>query len=373
MLTREVMGTGCALVCGSYQLYVLHAACLTRGISPNSIIVLIYAEGGNDQLGGAAVAIAKSCMEFNDAIDLRQELRMGSGKCDTVKSADLRSVLSKFGLVNSGCDFWYSLGNEKVESGVSKIVKPSRRFLYEDGFSCVSKSRRLSRRFLLKRIVKSCLKLHYSQILEDIHWITKICYYLKPSEYWVCDARLWCQYYAHPPERVRKIQKRHLRASFGLSKPLKNERVDVLLITNVYSERGQCSLGDEMLGYTRIIKALVEKNLKCAIKSHPRTSVEKMDLFNNIAGQYNVQLISDSATPVESYLSESNECLILGPPTTALLNAQLLGYGRAICAADGVFANIKGIGSWAERIFNSSGIPVVHDLGSLLREIELNV
>tara|TARA_B110001469_G_scaffold126262_1_gene143493 strand:- start:3450 stop:4586 length:1137 start_codon:yes stop_codon:yes gene_type:complete len=367
-----MMFTIYASVCGPYQLHVFYSVCLTRGIDVSAVKLICRADG-QAGLTAEVCRYAEEVLGFVDPIDFVQSSVYEEFiQCGLTCRKEMKLKI-KDAILGSRTDtimeYWHSLGDETLEACIKSSLMPARVCFYEDGFGSSMKVQRLSYLNAFKAAIRTCLKLDFKKSFAHVQWALQVGRRLRASEYWVVDAELWKKLgrgITHGV-KVSGISSQALTESFKKSQVIEVIRNEAVLLTNVYSERSYCDLDHELGIYRSILQCFQSCGIGCSIKMHPRTSVEKANYLHALCSQYGGQILDASINPLESYLSLDNNCarILVGPPTTALLNAEHLNLGKAICLGDGIFTSTDHIGESARRIFEAAGISVPCDLAAL--------
>lgn len=214
---------------------------------------------------------------------------------------------------------------------------------------------------------------------------------MRPDRYFMPDDGLWEKY---APKEVQnrthyvplKVTQEKIRLVGQMldeidgGKPLEDGPGAVLL-TGMFSEwRKSILLVDELNMYAEILEIIrsMSRTTSILVKTHPRTSPEKIQRLGDISARYNARLHTRQQL-VEYMLDKSGrrDVVVIGPPSTALLSTIQFGYGSAFCLGKRFIESYLGSHGHDEHLLASidllskAEVTVVDslaDLSELLRE-----
>jgi hypothetical protein len=180
---------------------------------------------------------------------------------------------------------------------------------------------------------------------------------MRPDRYFMPDDGLWKKY--APTEVQRRTD--YIPLSVAQDKiRLVGEILDeidgdektledspgAVLLTGMLSEAGRfASLVDELNMYDDILGVVrsVFRTAPILVKTHPRTSTEKMQRLENICAKHN-SVLHTRQQLIEYILDKSgrHDVAVIGSPSTALLSTIQFGYGRAFCPSQHLIASYAG-------------------------------
>lgn len=233
------------------------------------------------------------------------------------------------------------------------------------------KCEQLSSTLMARRLLRKTIQGNWSEAKHILSWLTASTRRLRPQDAYIVNTEIWRAYSADravigssiPISQSSMLSSMNLRG--------RHAQFDVLLMTNVYSERAQCSLESEVSTYEVILSHLCEHDLHTVIKLHPRTSGEKKAILQEIAGRTGSTVIDYAITSAESFLihcrNKDKRPIVVGPPTTALMNAQHLDLACAICTTGALFTKTETITTdITTELFRTAGVTIVESIDELL-------
>jgi len=180
---------------------------------------------------------------------------------------------------------------------------------------------------------------------------------LRPDMYVVPGDGLWERY---EPEEVRRrtryiplavLREKTKEVGFMLEEisggndAIQGELGVVLLVSNFSEKRMAVSLEDELRLYNDVLEVIrAECDGKAVlVKTHPRVSYAKMAQMEMICAKQGAMLQIQQQL-VEYMLEKTGRCdvLVVGPPSTALVNTLCFGYGKAFCLSQHLIASYVG-------------------------------
>jgi hypothetical protein len=240
---------------------------------------------------------------------------------------------------------WYCQGVPYCRNALHHLRKilPNIVFEYYDGFrSSIAALEQAESNILLSDV--NCI--------DDLRQLA-VQRLMRPDRYFMPDDGLFTKY---APTEVQKkthyiplnvIQNKIRLVGQTLDeidggKPIADSPGTVLL-TGVFSERREfASLVDELNMYNDILGVVrsVSRKTHILVKTHPRTSPEKMQGLEDICSKYN-SVLHTRQQLVEYMLEQSgrHDVAVIGTPSTALLSTIQFGYGRAFCPSQRLMAS----------------------------------
>jgi len=279
---------------------------------------------------------------------------------------------------------WYCQGVPYCRNALHHLRKtlPNIVFEYYDGFGSLIAALEQE---------KNRLSLSDANCIGDLRQLA-VQRLMRPDRYFMLDDGLFIKY--APTEVQRRTDYIPLNVAqdkirlvgqildeIDGGKPMEDGPGAVLL-TGMLSEVGRfASLVDELNMYDDILGVVrsVSRTTPILIKTHPRTSTEKMRRLEDISARYNAVLHTRQQL-VEYILEQSGrrDVAVIGPPSTALLTTIQFGYGRAFCPSQRLIASYAGHKYADDRrmtknheLMEIAGVNMVNslqELGDLLRE-----
>jgi len=370
--------THVAYCTGPFQLAFLLSALDVCGISPNQCTILPFPGAAkNDDL---KTMLVKACshlgMQTTDPVSMLSPTLSDARRLYDPASNRPRVV------------YWYCQGMPYSSSALHHLRKtlPNIVFEYYDGF---------------RSSIAALEQAESSILLSDVNCIgdlrqLAVQRLMRPDRYFMPDDGLFTKY---APTEVQKktdyiplnVVQDEIRLvgqtldEIGGGEPLKDSP-GVVLLTGMFSERrGFASLADELNMYDDILGVVrsVSRKAPILVKTHPRTSPEKMHRLEDISAEYNAVLHTRQQL-VEYMLEKSgrHDVAVIGPPTTALLSTIQFGYGRAFCLSQQLMASYVGHqyanDDWMARdheLMEIAGVNMVNslpELGALLGEARIS-
>jgi len=335
---QHIAGVSHVAYCtGPAQLAYLLSAFEITGISPEDCLVHITAS--------------------SSAVDLLKTLRVICGQVG-MKIGDesllplpaLKEALSL--RRNAGhahhSAFWYcwgGRGRDPIMRQFRKIL-PDMVFEYYDGFRSP---------IVALEQGKNRLSLADANCIDDLQQLA-VQRLLRPDGYFMLDDGLFTKY--APTEVQRRTDYIPLSVAqdkirlvgqmldeIDGGKPLEDGPGAVLL-SGMFAEWYEfASLVDELNMYDDILGVVrsMSRTTPILVKTHPRTSREKMQGLEDMCSKYNARLHTRQQL-VEYMLEKSGrrDVAVIGPPSTALLTTIQFGYGRAFCPSQRLMASYIG-------------------------------
>jgi len=367
--------TQAAYCVGPFQLAFLLSSLQVSGIPPASCMILPYAVifgvSNDDLLKYLLLVCGHLGMKTVDASLLPSP---------TLKEA--HSLLRNEGLSHRS-PFWYCKGGLWPLSVLSHLRKvlPDILLEYYDGLGSHIAEFEQKRRHL------SFLDAHRFGDLRQLA-IQRL---MSPDRYFMPDDRLWEKYASKEVQnRTHYVPLKVIQEKIRLVGRILDEvdsrqhPVDTpgaVLLTGMLSERRRpISLVDELNMYAEILESIrsMSRTTSILVKTHPRTSPEKIKRLGDISARYNARLYTRQQL-VEYILDKSSrrDVVVIGPPSTALLNTIQFGYGSAFCLGKRFIESYLGYHERDERpltgvgLLSESGVTIIDslaDLSELLRE-----
>lgn len=246
--------------------------------------------------------------------------------------------------------FWYCRGVPFCSNALAHLQKsqPTLVFEYYDGYRSPIVSQLCSKSLFRLRGIRRPSRFIRQFIVRKL---------MTPDRYFMPNDSLWQQYapckvqastFCIPLDVVRRKIKLVGGILDGLNSPGSHNTGSpgVVLVTGMFAERQRdVVMADELRMYEDILKTVrsVAKTVPILAKTHPRSSTEKMRRMETICARYNVYLYTGQQL-FEYILEKSGrrDVVVIGPPTTALLNTLSLGYGTALCPAQQFMASYLG-------------------------------
>lgn len=364
-----------AFICGPYQLHVFEAMRRSRGIDVGDVQLVCFAEGGDHSLTSKVVDYAQGTFGYTKAINL-----MAVFPSDFREKPPSRTLLKRImceALGGPGKDgvmeFCHSLGSLDVEAAVVRHISPHSVTMFEDGFSSCMKVNNLSPYLNLRKIGGKLLHMNFIGLSEVLRWAFHWAPNLTATSYWALNEALWSRYSRSGwvRERTCLIPREAMIESLKQAKVEPTIPFRAIIVGNVYAERGLCSFAHEIAVCERVIMALHDSGIVTAIKPHPRSSPEKVAALKELVDRFSGLIIEDTLRPLETYVvaNPGNRPIVIGAPSTALLNTVDFNLGTALCTGSGVFTSTT---AYTDKLFETAGVLVAHtpvQLDQFLREI----
>ncbi len=307
---------------GPAQLVYLLAAWDAAHVDPSQCAVLPFEAGSmNDEL-------LRTLSRAVDALGLRilDELPQ--------RYVSLQRLLCYRVLHLGRTTFWFSRGHPKCVEALQfmRCLCPGRVFEYYDGYRSPLVAReveqlRCRRRKRRKMLTRA--ELRYRILMAD--------------KFFMPRSSLWLEY---APKALRRrtvlfesvtIQKLIRRVGMILKQEatsIERRRVGgIVMLTGMFSERFKnLALADEVRMYEALLQQLrkASASIPILLKVHPRTSKEKEYELEAICSRYSARLFRSQQLVeylFECYGDGPKKTILIGPPSTALMNAVEFGYG----------------------------------------------
>ena len=375
--------THAAYCTGPVQLVYFLCALENLGIQPNRCTIVLYAHADNSDL--------KYCMfqighELGIQILEPRELPLhGVGEVMLCRFGFPFLRTTRSNRHETQRVLWYCRGIPVSRPAYDclKRVQPRRVFEYYDGYRSPIVSRLYSKN-----------SFHLREICEPSRFIKQCILWklMTPDRYFMPSASLWQQY---APVKARsstsyipvEVIQHKIRLVGGILDDLNTqescrwEPPGVVLATGMFAERQRdITMADEVRMYEDLLSTVrsVSRKVSILTKTHPRTSVEKMRRLETVCARYDTQLFTGQQL-IEFTLEKSGrrDIVVIGPPTTALLNTLSFGYGTALCLSQQFMASYLGDGyangylvSEDHMLMAAAGVVTLNSLSQLAERLE---
>jgi len=329
--------THVAYCTGPAQLAYLLSALEVSGISPGDCLVYTHTSpSANELLKTLLVVCGRIGMKMGDASLLMSP---------TLKEA--LSLRRNAGHTHHSA-FWYCWGGRSRDLIMRQFrrILPDIVFEYYDGFGSMIAALEQE---------KNRLSLSDANCIGDLRQLA-VQRLMCPDRYFMLDDGLFAKY---APTEVQKrtdyiplnVAQDKIRLVGQIldeidgGKPMEDGPGAVLLTGMLLERHVSTSLVDELNMYDDILRVFrsVSRTTPILVKTHPRTSLEKMHRLEDICAKYNAGLHTRQQL-VEYMLEKSgrHDVAVIGPPSTALLSTIQFGYGRAFCPSQHLIASYVG-------------------------------
>ena len=367
---------------GPAQLVYLLSALETEGVSPRDVCIVSNSEyKPNERLQPALSNVV-------DALCFRQQTILAT-EADTLTRCFLWRHVPRW----RPRTFWYCRGAPHPHSVMSllKALRPSRVFEYYDGFrATVTVRLAATRRMVQPRLSWLSTAERRQKRERFMTWKA-----LEADRYFMPRHSQWEQYAAanvlarttylrkdviwHNVERVGRLLQKSSPET-GASSPGRGP--GFVLLAGLFSQRcPNVQLEDEVRLYGDILKHVRAKahSMPLLVKMHPRTTHEKRERLADLCDQSGARLSTDQQL-VEFVIQQAqwSAALVVGGPSTALLNVRIHELGLPLCASGEFmstylgegYATSGGIIREDHRLMENAGVASLSHLDDLTVALE---